>query len=283
MKKACGRENCRFIHDPKLCDRFFNFGTCKFHVHCRKHHYVTDNRMGQTQNRVQIEKKGNIIENGTQNGVQNKERRGDDLYLYDMRLVLDTGSDKLSKKITERDVVLVPNLFKDFAPNDLRDQVLYEVENCGISKKDLFKLWHSDSHHLVDDKLPWKEKVPTFGKIIDIMKEFFNVRVEATRLNYYENSKSFKYYHTDAAAFRPDKAKKQNFTICLHLGAPRTVAFRNIKTRTITSIPLEDGQIYCFSKQVNVEFEHAVLKEQKPSDECRLSIVIWGWLNNMEK
>jgi hypothetical protein len=41
MNKKCERDNCRFIHDQKLCENFWKRGTCKWKDNCRKNHFVT--------------------------------------------------------------------------------------------------------------------------------------------------------------------------------------------------------------------------------------------------
>ena len=47
MKNDCKREDCRYIHDPKLCSNFYrNYvqmgsGSCKFKDNCRKNHFTT--------------------------------------------------------------------------------------------------------------------------------------------------------------------------------------------------------------------------------------------------
>lgn len=40
MKNICVRENCRFIHDPQFCLRFFKNKSCKYKHGCRKNHYI---------------------------------------------------------------------------------------------------------------------------------------------------------------------------------------------------------------------------------------------------
>jgi hypothetical protein len=57
MKKKCEREDCRFIHDKKLCKRFHENwlkngkGTCKYKDNCRKNHFVTVNENYYTRNK----------------------------------------------------------------------------------------------------------------------------------------------------------------------------------------------------------------------------------------
>jgi alkylated DNA repair dioxygenase AlkB len=310
-----------------------NGGSCKFKHNCRKNHYVTiattiskastlphtDSvgkgsfgtekredrqytlpyaRTGLDTNRVgkgtlPHARTGSDTDRVGKGTPKNKVgyRRGDELeeHMTDMRIVVETSSERFSKEyITSKDVILAPNVFGKELMEDLKK----EIDQCGISKEQLFKLWHSNCHYIADDKLLWKNKVPTFNKIIEKMAQFFNVKVEATRLNIYKEN-DFKYWHHDQASFNPRTAQKQNFTICLNLGTTRTVGFRLEKSRTIVTMPIQDGEIYCFSKQVNIDWEHGVYKRTKTPDHqddqtdikqdpLRMSIVIWGLIENMD-
>lgn len=40
MNNMCVRENCRFIHDPQFCQRFFKNKSCKYKGGCCKKHYI---------------------------------------------------------------------------------------------------------------------------------------------------------------------------------------------------------------------------------------------------
>jgi hypothetical protein len=256
MNKKCTRENCRFVHDTKLCYRFWKNGSCKYGVNCRKHHELPTDPRPAEPSRPRDHK------------TFHRERRGDDMTnkCVDMRVVVEQSKDSLNQennKLSTKDIVLVPNVFSEFAPNELFQKLLDEVNNCGIPKEDLFKLWHSDCHFIADDKMDWKDKVPTFKFIIERMKRYFGLRVEATRLNFF-TGEQFKHWHHDRASFHKKTAEKQNFTICLNLGAKRTVGFRREGTRTIITTPVDDGHIYCFSNQINIDWEHAVLKSADP-------------------
>ena len=122
------------------------------------------------------------------------------------------------------------------------------------------KMWHGDSHLIVDDKLDWKEKCPTFNMVIEKIKDYFDMDIKATRFNLYKNSDHWKPFHHDAAAVKPHIAKKQNFTVGVSFGAERDAAFENAKTKSTISFPLSNGTIYCFSRDVNVMGNMVFLK-----------------------
>ena len=215
----------------------------------------------------------------------------------DVRIVTDLGNknNKLSIKLTDRDIVLVPNLFSDYIPNELYNKLKHEISTCGISQDNLFKLWHGDTHLIADDKLrvrcdgkssSWKENVPTFNMIIERIAKFFNMKVMATRYNYYKDSTQWKPFHKDAAAVKPDKADKQNFTVGISFGMTRAAAFeRDTHDRTVISIPIPDGQIYAFSGQTNILWRHGILQEppcHPEQDSGRISVIAWGWCDGIK-
>jgi hypothetical protein len=184
--------------------------------------------------------------------------------------------------------LIVPNLFKDFSEGELYKQLLDEINNCGIPKETLFKLWHGDSHLIADDHLHWKTKCPTFNMIISRIQSYFNMDIKATRFNYYPDSSTFKPMHFDASAVKPEKAKIQNFTLAISFGATRDAAFEHAKTKTIISMPQTDSCIYAFCKDINITWRHGILKkkEEKVEEKVeenekvgRISIICWGWLD----
>jgi hypothetical protein len=205
-----------------------------------------------------------------------------------MRIVYDAGTwiDKFTSDITSRDVVIVPNLFADFAPGELYRKLVDEVTTCGVHPDQLFKLWHGNettlgTHLIADDKTHWKDACPTFNLIIDRISDFFDMRVEATRFNLYKDTSQWKPFHHDASGVKPEKAAIQNFTVALSLGATRETAFEHATTKTTVSMPLPDGTIYCFSKDTNIIWRHGILKEAQTRELGRISVICWGWIDNM--
>jgi hypothetical protein len=320
-KPGCQRERCRFIHDSKLCTRYWqNGGSCKFKHNCRKNHFVIGGSDSRDRDRrgdhpvrepvqdrrgdhpVQGYSRDRRGDHHVREPVQDRrgnhpvqsysrdrrgdhhvqDRRGDDLTskFVDMNiLILNANANgNFPKKINEKDIVILKGLF-DNKPSLFKDL----CEQLKGVKEEVFQLWHNDCHRIANDRANWRDRVPIFEETIEQMKNYFGVDVQATRLNTFKDT-DFKYYHRDRAAFHEETALKQNFTICLNLGAERTIAFRNVKTKTIISVPLKNGDVYCFAKKINEEWEHAVLKEQRNHvleerlDITRISVVIWGKL-----
>ena len=50
--------------------------------------------------------------------------------------------------------------------NTIYENLLKEIKETGIESKDLWKLWHGDTHMIADDHKHWKNKCPTFNYII---------------------------------------------------------------------------------------------------------------------
>lgn len=203
----------------------------------------------------------------------------------DMRIITSTNLKKFDRPfVGNRDVVIIQNLFDD-EPN-LYQRLLDEMKSTGIDENRLWKSWHGDSHQIADDKLNWKKNCPVFNMVIDRIADYFNMDVKATRFNWYRDSSEWKPYHHDAAAVKKDKAKTQNFTVGISFGAERDAAFEHAKTRTTVSVPLSDGALYAFSRDVNIEWRHGIpqIKPGTPPTypPGRISIIAWGWLPNMQ-
>jgi hypothetical protein len=189
------------------------------------------------------------------------------------------------------DVILVPHLFDPH--RDYFTPLLREIEASGNKLDLLWKKWHGDTHLIADDKLDWKSKCPTFLEVVEKMRHYFDLDVQATRFNLYRKGE-WKPYHHDAAAVDASKADRQNITVAASFGATREISFQYAKTgdpiesRATVSFPLPNGTVYTFGAQVNVDWRHGVLpvlkdqsaeaappSEGTPSTD-RISIIIWG-------
>ena len=115
------------------------------------------------------------------------------------------------------------------------------------------------------------------------------MNIKATRFNWYKDNQQWKPYHHDAAAVKPDKAKTQNLTVGVSFGQMREAGFQHAKTKTVVSVPLTNGSIYVFSRDVNIEWRHGILpvkkkeKDTVTNDIGRISIIAWGWVNMEDK
>lgn len=199
----------------------------------------------------------------------------------DMRVVVDSGGhlDQCTTALTSRDVLMAPNIFSDFAPGELYVHLLKEIENCGVPHDQLLKLWHGDTHFIVDDHMPWKRNAPVFSLVLDRIRTFFKMNIQATRFNWYKDTSQWKPFHHDSAFVNPEKAKVQNFTVAVSFGATRDAAFEHARTKTVVSFPQPDGCTYAFASDTNGIWRHGILKEPMTRPEGRISIIAWGWVD----
>jgi hypothetical protein len=301
MYQNCNRENCIFLHDNSICFYFWKNGSCKFGTECKKNHNYKKvfNETHNQKEPFQIDKYNTKLDN-KQTTKPTKLKKNKDKYnknkrikntesfipidknTIDMRMVLHTVDERISldEKLTEKDVLLVPDLFKN--SDIIYDKLLFEIQNSEIPENELFKLWHGDSHIIADDKLDWKTKCPSFNKVISKIKDYFNLDIKATRFNWYKDTSQFKPMHFDSSAVKPHMAKIQNFTLAVSFGATRDVAFEKTHTdgsKTIISLPQPNGHIYAFCKDTNINWRHGVLQDIPIRNEGRISIICWGWIN----
>lgn len=201
-----------------------------------------------------------------------------------MRLVVDMGAERCSTKLQVRDVTIHPNLFNRPGDEGFYAKLVSEIEGCGVPEEKLLKSWHGDSHWIADDKTGWKKGCPTFLEVIARIQHYFRMDIKATRFNWYKDTSEWKPFHHDAAAVKPDKAKTQNFTVAVSFGATRDVAFEEVGSKTVISVPCPDRSVYCFTRDVNIMWKHGILQvppEQQTND-GRISVIAWGWVDQAE-
>ncbi|XP_040576783.1 uncharacterized protein [Lepeophtheirus salmonis] len=192
---------------------------------------------------------------------------------------------KYERKCSTRDVIMVTNLFGSPDDKSIYDSLLCEIEESGIDPDQLWQSWHGDSHLIADDKKPWKKKCPTFSMVIDKIADYFKMDVKATRFNWYRDSSEWKPYHHDAAAVKYNRAKTQNFTAGVSFGTERDAAFQHAKTKTVVSLPQSNGCVYTFGRDVNILWRHGIPQvspEDEKEDGGRISIILWGWIDQHE-
>lgn len=276
MHRKCQRQNCRFIHDKSLCFHFWKYGECR-NEKCHKNHFVTQ-----------------LSQQSNQKNTQRRKQKNTECFTpmdkpVDLRVICDLGSHNqvLTSHVTSRDVLYAPNIFDDYKPGELYKKLVQEVESCKVPKDQLLKLWHGNdkiegTHLIANDRTNWKRDCPTFNFVIERVKSFFNMRVEATRFNWYTDTSQWKPFHHDASYIKADKGAIQNFTVAVSFGATRDAAFEHATTKTVVSMPQPDGSVYAFAKDTNAIWRHGILQDLPVRDEGRVSVICWGWIDNME-
>jgi hypothetical protein len=267
MSGNCSKPNCSFLHDQTLCKHFYQ-GHCKFGDQCNLSHNFKQPTKQSNKKRNKHRRK------------KNTESFEPDHSPPDMRLLIFTNKDSCPIQLTERDVIVLPNFFNDVT---IYNTLLREMENSGFDESNLWKLWHGDSHLIADDKLgDWKSKCPTFMKVINAMRDYFHMDIKATRFNWYKDNQDWKPYHRDAAAIDERKAKTQNITVAVTFGDTRTASFQHMTHKTRIDLPLADGSVYVFNKQVNVDWMHGIIQEPEIKKDGRISIICWGYCNQIQ-
>ena len=285
MNKNCKRNNCKFFHDRELCLYYWRhltnnnvYDECRFGKDCKKNHFITESQ------------KSNVLSRKSNKKQRNTECFEPKTEPVDMRVVYELNNHKsnMELQLSSRDVLFAPNVFDDFKPGELYEQLVEEINNCDIPEDKLLKMWHGNNkiegtHLIANDRTNWKEKSTTFKLVIDRVKKFFNMDVQATRFNWYKDTSHWKPFHFDAAAVKEDKADTQNFTVAVSFGACRDAAFEHAKTKTVISMPQPDSCIYAFAKDTNIIWRHGILQDLPTRNEGRISIIAWGWVDNMKK
>lgn len=203
----------------------------------------------------------------------------------DMRVLVEVSGEKKKSQLSlqSKDVIVVPDLFCKEEDWTIHNRLLEEMDNCGVDSDKLWKLWHGDSHLIADDHMNFKDKCPTFLKVLDRIRDYFGMDIKATRFNLYRDDKDWKPFHFDASAVKPDKAKIQNITVGVSFGRTREIAFEdaleNKGHRRVVAFPMPNGSTYVFCKDINVNWRHGVpaIPENKQMNKSRISIICWGW------
>lgn len=267
--------------------RDFQKGHCNRGTNCRYAHTITTEGKSQ-QDELQYSRSHRRVGSG-QPKPRNTECFDPMKKPVDMRIVFDMDKHHVTVPlITTRDVLVCPNIFARFQPGEIYAKLLHEIRTCGIPQHELLKLWHGNeriegTHLIVNDRcaVNWKERCPTFNMVVDTLRNFFDMSIQATRFNWYADTSHWKPFHHDSAYVDPQKAKVQNFTVAASFGCTRDAAFEHAKTKTVVSIPQDDGIVYCFASDTNGIWRHGILQDIPTRPEGRISIICWGWIDNM--
>lgn len=212
-----------------------------------------------------------------------------------MRIVFSDGqADHMTTPVTCHDIVFAPNLVCKDSDQSVFEKLMAELETADKNARtpgELFVPWHGDNHLIANDRVSggkWKDQCPTLASIFKRMESYFNMKINATRVNYYQPGvDSWKPFHHDRAALVENTP--QNFTVAVSLGATRDVAFEHARStrvppsktappRTTVSMAAPNGSAYCFARDVNIEWKHAVMPVMAgdPPPGGRISIIAWG-------
>jgi hypothetical protein len=116
---------------------------------------------------------------------------------------------------------------------------------------------------------------PTFNEIIQKISEYFDTEIYHTRMNFYKDGSDWKPFHHDSHAYG-GKALREDFTIGCSFGASRNLAILHEKTEQEFTFPQNNGDVFCFTSNVNKKFMHGVPKSKNIDIGPRISIIAWG-------
>lgn len=196
-----------------------------------------------------------------------------------MRLIVARPSMRYEKAISHDDVVIIPDFFCAGEDLDVYYQLLKEMRETqaeGGARADWVS-WHGGAHLLT--KAP--EGSLTYNNALDRVRECFaveNNNEQGMRFNWYRDGSDWKPFHHDSAAFNPQRAAQQNCSIGMSFGSTRELAFRHAKTKELIYIPMTNGMLFYFGRDVNIRWQHAInaLPSEDQDGKGRISVVLWG-------
>lgn len=167
------------------------------------------------------------------------------------------------KKLLNNSCLYLPHFLAKQDDTTLFDKLKEEMKE----KKSNIVNW--DVHY----KLENPQDLTTFEEIVNRVSKALQVKVKATRINYYSNGNDWKHYHRDS--HKIVDGEREDITIGISLGASRELSFLHVASNNKFSFPQNNGDLFAFTDEVNADFKHGVPKTKASVGE-RFSIIIWG-------
>lgn len=175
--------------------------------------------------------------------------------------------------------VYIHNFISDEKDMRLYDQLKAElVASTGAKMVGAGGLIDWSKHQVFDNPTDISQ---TFNDIIDMLAEYFDVDVYATRLNYYRDGTQWKPQHHDSHAYG-GRALREDFTVGLTLGAERSLLFVHEASQREFNFPQLNGDCFAFTGEVNQTFTHGVPRVHTTIGD-RFSIIAWGRRRTMNE
>lgn len=197
-----------------------------------------------------------------------------------MRVIAGPPGQKYTRSLKHDDVIIIPEFFCRADDWSIYNQLVEEIrqqQEQGTHSAEWIP-WHAGCHMIT--KNPTGSS--TFNSVVERVSLYFDLEPEsiATRLNWYQDSRDWKPFHHDSAAFNPTRAETQNITVGVSFGAERELAFLHVDHRSLVYFPQGNGMLFSFGRDVNIRWKHGInalpVSEQK--QEGRISIIVWGRL-----
>ena len=168
------------------------------------------------------------------------------------------------QNILDGECIYLPNFFCEINNYDILLRLVDELKNNNSGMI-------SWSKHM---KYENPDFSPTFNEIIQKMSDYFDTEIYHTRMNFYKDGSDWKPFHHDSHAYG-GKALREDFTIGCSFGASRNLAILHEKTQQEFTFPQTNGDVFCFTSNVNKKFKHGVPKSRNIDIGPRISIIIW--------
>jgi hypothetical protein len=202
--------------------------------------------------------------------TDNKDNTKNKAYLYTNKVINNeqlTSSLVLDyDKIIKGGCTYVPNFFCKSNDFEIFNKLKIEIQTSNAELVNWSKHFKYENPDISE----------TFNMIVNKLAEHFNVEVIQTRMNYYKDHNDWKPFHHDKHAYGDGKDKiREDFTMGVSFGSPRTLEFKHDETGSLFSFPQNNGDIFAFDSEVNKVFMHGIPKSKKRCKD-RISIIAWG-------
>jgi len=167
------------------------------------------------------------------------------------------------KKLLNNSCLYLPHFLAKLTDTNLFDKLKEQMKE----KKANVINW--DVHY----KLENPQDLAIFEEIVSKVSKALQVKVKATRINYYSNGNDWKHYHRDS--HKIVDGEREDITIGISLGASRELSFLHVASNNKFSFPQNNGDLFAFTDEVNADFKHGIPKTKANVGE-RFSIIIWG-------
>ncbi|EPY37505.1 hypothetical protein AGDE_06429 [Angomonas deanei] len=145
------------------------------------------------------------------------------------------------------------------------------VESTGAAMTGAGGLIEWSKHQVFDNPT---DISATFNDIVDMLADYFDVEVYASRLNYYRDGSQWKPQHHDSHAYG-GRSLREDFTVGITLGSNRKLLFIHEASKHEFNFPQTNGDCFAFTGEVNRLFTHGVPRVHTPIGD-RFSIIAWG-------
>jgi hypothetical protein len=195
-----------------------------------------------------------------------------------MRLIVVPARKRYDRPVRHDDVIIVPEFCCAEDDWELYYRLIQEMRDSqsGGTNRAEWISWHEGAHLLSQNPTGSR----TYSELLEKTSDYFSVSSHnrGTRFNWYRDGSDWKPFHHDSAAFNLQRAKTQNCTIGISVGASRELAFRHAKTGELLYMPQKNGMLFYFGRDVNIVWQHGInaLPQKEQDGKGRISIIVWG-------